>query len=643
MRNPYIAYGLALLALPTLLLVEGCGAPPVEEGVPVVSEQKAQPDELTGEELLDAADAAAEGASPMQSFPIGEGADDPMADLSPTQRNSINMLNYLSVLVQGINASSNGRLRLEEVYDNLLNNTAPNAVDEMTLIQLNSILDTLEDYRMVDVKRERLQYIYEQSKAQAVSAAIPNPLVLLSAVQSVSLKDIALTVVYSAVDSVSSYSSAMSAAETQYIQEGWALDDEESAILHQSRKDAFSYMIRMVGDYDLPGELALSEKAIDEFVSWSANPNVVRRIQFLEDNESTYRALGSYWLVLAQSYYENEDYQKCLGAVGRYESLENDVFRCDHEYASVLPFAIAAGGEVLGDEEYVPLALRYAQDILQNSDHSDWALRYFVAQTYIDLYARTADVSFLQEAYGLTLDTVNYLIDEQRSCNAAYVTPIQGIVAPSDATEEEKKQIQDYNKMLKEGRKVELAPLYEPLILNCDLLFALADRLEVGEGDLKRIDGVLHGSGEELFLVLPLEERFLGEGTPRSSELANQIELRVGEMRVPVQLVSDTAEISLEVDTAEGPVVFSDWCVDRVERGTEGDVTTYVVVYTSDDAGEFAYEPGMRGVVTIDPCPGYGTGSFERAFETVNTKSGIGNLAFWDKGIGFVGIDRDPE
>ena len=122
------------------------------------------------------------------------------------------MLNYLSLLVQGINASSNGRLRLEEVYDNLLNNTAPNAVDEMTLIQLNSILDTLEDYRMVDVKRERLQYIYEQSKAQAVSAAIPNPLVLLSAVQSVSLKDIALTVVYSAVDSVSSYSSAMSGA-----------------------------------------------------------------------------------------------------------------------------------------------------------------------------------------------------------------------------------------------------------------------------------------------------------------------------------------------------------------------------------------------------------------------------------------------
>ena len=58
------------------------------------------------------------------------------------------------------------------------------------------------------------------------------------------------------------------------------------------------------------------------------------------------------------------------------------------------------------------------------------------------------------------------------------MTPIQEIVAPSDATEEEKKQIQDYNKMLKEGRKVELVPLYEPLILNCDLLFALADRLE---------------------------------------------------------------------------------------------------------------------------------------------------------------------
>ena len=34
----------------------------------------------------------------------------------------------------------------------------------------------MEKYRMIDVKRERLQYIYEQNQAQAIRAAIPNPM-----------------------------------------------------------------------------------------------------------------------------------------------------------------------------------------------------------------------------------------------------------------------------------------------------------------------------------------------------------------------------------------------------------------------------------------------------------------------------------
>ena len=42
----------------------------------------------------------------------------------------------------------------------------------------------------------------------------------------------------------------------------------------------------------------------------------------------------------------------------------------------------------------------------------------------------------------------------------------------------EQKRLKAYNKALKDTRETELPPLYEPLVLNCDLLFALADEMD---------------------------------------------------------------------------------------------------------------------------------------------------------------------
>lgn len=90
------------------------------------------------------------------------------APLSEEQTNAIAMLNYITVLTQDVNASKNSRLYMEEAYSSLINNTYPSAVDSRTLSQLTSLLDVMEGYRMIAVKRDRLQYIYEQNQAQAI-------------------------------------------------------------------------------------------------------------------------------------------------------------------------------------------------------------------------------------------------------------------------------------------------------------------------------------------------------------------------------------------------------------------------------------------------------------------------------------------
>ena len=98
-----------------------------------------------------------------------------------------------------------------------------------------------------------------------------------------------------------------------------------------------------------------------------------------------------------------------------------------------------------------------------------------------------------------------YKRQQQRAANVAYLAEVEKAEAPQGATEAQKKDVEDYNRMLTEERKVELPPTDEALLLNCDLLFALADELGVSDAQRQSIDGILHEDGAPLFLVPPLD------------------------------------------------------------------------------------------------------------------------------------------
>lgn len=123
----------------------------------------------------------------------------------------------------------------------------------------------------------------------------------------------------------------------------------------------------------------------------------------------------------------------------------------------------------------------------------NWALKYFAAQSYIDLYAKTKDLTYLSKAYQIAKNNVNLLVIEQKKTNKTYLNDVE-ILKISDAdtelmTKEEikaqQKNLDKYNKSLKEKRETELPSLYEPLILNCDLLFSLADELNISTSEEK--------------------------------------------------------------------------------------------------------------------------------------------------------------
>lgn len=536
------------------------------------------------------------GSSIAKAAEVSENTAD-ITESADQQSNAINMLNYIRVLAYEA-GTSNSRIYLEELYSALTNNTNPNAVDSQTLDEVLSLLDTLEGYRMTSVKRERVQYIYEQNQARTFREAIPDPIGLLSLTKAYSDPKKILSAIYLAVDSISSYQSAVAEADMERIMNNWELEDEEAQILNNSRKDLYAYMVNMVTSYELDGSFALNEDSVADFVKWKNNDNVLRKIQFFESKQNIYQAFGPYWLTLAECYYENEDYNKCIQALDSYEKLNVRIFRQDYEFAKALPMIILAADEALQEKEYIEFAEKYGQVILDNTKDSQWALKYFVAETCVDLYNRTQNDEFLKKAYDIVINNTNYLTDQQLEMNKAYLAKVEKVSAPDGATKAQKKDIEQYNKSLKEARKKELPPVSDALLLNLDMLYSIANELNIPDAEKTRIDTLFRDSEGVLFLTIPLDNMFSFE--IKDEELIEEITFDGNEVIIPARFVTSSTEITVEVQGDESSI-FSDWLLDEVKRKDETDLDTFSAVYKSEEADEYDYTGTETITVTIKP------------------------------------------
>ena len=577
--------------------------------------------------------------------------------LSDEQKNAIAMLNYITVLTQEINASKNSRMYLEEAYSSLINNTYPNAVDSRTLRQMQDLMDIMDAYRMISVKRDRLHYVHEQSQAQAIRAAVPNPKVFMIGIEpinpekskefinpeqsitSVNPVILVASIAYMAVDSYSNYTAYTTEMEKQYLNDGWSLDDKEIENLQKSREKTFTYMVEMVNQYSLPGDLTLTEDVVKEFVDWKNSDNLAGRIRFLESNQKTYQLYGGYWLTLADSYYRNGDYQKCIEAVAEYENMGIRIFRRDFDLARVLPFAIVSAKAVYNVDEYVLYASERVYSIIENTKNGDWALRYVAAQILADLYAATEDVQYLREAYEITVDNVNYLASEQRRLNTEFLDPVVEKTVSKDKPEE-KKQIEQYNKVLKENRKTELPPVYEPLALNCELLFALADEMDLSTAEKAKVDSILHVNDERLFLVPDIDDRYWFDNPYiKAKEEDISVTFEGSSMTIPAQYVTKDAYIEASV-AANGRVsILTKWVLEAVERGEDNNLATFTAHYTYNGANNQKWEPNNTVCIAITP-DGKGEATHRFYYLAKETKSEwYEHIRVWEPDFIFERID----
>ena len=525
-------------------------------------------------------------------------------EMTAEQWNATAMLNYLVVMMTEVNSSENNRLYAQQAYDDLYNNVNVNYIDETTQSQIDSTLDTLNSYSMIEVKRERLQYLYNQKQAQTVKGVIPNPLLAYSYIKSSNWKQALLAAMFLAIDAVTSYETANSELALEYLQDSWELDDEQTKTLHASRKSLFNYKVNIAREYGIQDSYLLTEKDVEDFVKYSSSSNLSSRIQYLEGHRQTFAGYGGYWLVLSKSYYENTQYEKCLEAVDTYLNLGIKIFKKDYDLAEVLPFAIYAASVVLDENEYIETASQYARLICQNTEDTDWALKYYAAMTYWELYEKTENASYLNTAYSTILSNVNMLVDEQRSQNEIYLKEVEKESVPSGATQQQKKEIKAYNNLLVEERKTALPPIYEPLLVNCQLLFALMEEKEISQSEKDSIYGILYQDDEPLFLVKPIDNLFR-ENTEAiiSSEIEASFDGK--EVTLPAQYVSDDAEVIVTINTDTETFTYDDFVIKKVKRQTESDIATFNATYTSEELSKHKWTKDSMITITVIPNKRY--------------------------------------
>jgi len=480
------------------------------------------------------------------------------------EQNSFSMMYYMAIMAEDIRIAKNNRLDLEDLYTSSLNDINPNFIDERTQDHFNNLRAVIKSYLNISTKRDRLMYIYNQNKAAAMRSAVPNPLAVLSMANSLDWKRLAISAVYTVADSYRNYKNASEASDNEYLMSGWELDDEELKTIQKNRETAFNYMVDMVQEYHLDGLKALSEKDIQNFSEICAIEYSAEKIKRLKAEEKKYELLGNYWFELANCYFEDSRHGECLACVDKYIELTTDLYKKDKKKAQLLVKAIVAAQDVYSDGKYVSVIDDYAQQIVNNTMPEDWASRYFVAQAYIDLYAKTKEKPYLEEAYKLISENVTVLLKGQREINATYLDEVREEVAVDPKTtkdykylskeqqkqkdkqySEEKKRVKEFNKALKETRKTELLSVYEPLILNCELLFALADEIKISQDEKREMDDILRNN---VFLVDPIRNAY---SFNRTNEVYSA-ELSKDEIIIPANLL--TAEAVIEVSVTDNGI-----------------------------------------------------------------------------------------
>ena len=287
------------------------------------------------------------------------------------------------------------------------------------------------------------------------------------------------------------------------------------------------------------------------------------------------------------------------------------IFQRNHDLAEVLPSIICSAQEVLSGDELIAFEEKCGKMLMDNASvyvkkkgkiesKNDWVLKYFAIQTYIDLYDKTQDESYLQTAYTWTWTVIDELIDIQREKNIEYINDLV-LKNEKEGTKEEKSEAKEYNSILKDNRKVELPPVYEPLLMNCQLLFAIADELGLSSAEKEKVDKILHPDGEKLFLSDSIDSSFWMN---KKSTYDYGVSIDKKLTSIDLCISANALGSSSIIEVIYNGIHYNDWEIKEVDRNKSKEVSQFKAIFQSESFNKAKFGNDDTIEVLIKPCEG---------------------------------------
>lgn len=266
----------------------------------------------------------------------------------------------------------------------------------------------ISEFKSIDVKRERLEYIYNQKKSMEIASLVPNALsVATVAFSSGDPKRAIIAVAGTALSSINSYLTTKQKNELEKIQDQWNLDDEASKVFNNLTNSIFINLTVLSQNYGFSRSDFASPETIKEFVRIAEDENTTAKdiiMRFVGNRtEEELSKFSDYWRIIATAYYELEDYKSALSSIKKYEECFEDVFYHDENYAQMMMIKAYCIDELSIDKTKIVDELVEIADAIYNNFREDegWVQKYYCYQLYMDIADYTGDKSYLVKAFAL--------------------------------------------------------------------------------------------------------------------------------------------------------------------------------------------------------------------------------------------------
>lgn len=315
--------------------------------------------------------------------------------------------------------NSNNRVVLSELA---LRDLVPtmNASTKNYYTSFNQSLASLE---LLDVQRERLDYLHEEKKKSNLTALVPNAISVASVAITTGLSNplgAIISIVGSAVSSATNYLDAKNQENLEYIQNQWELDDQEKQVLVNLGTEHYGYKCEVAESLGIPVELTLSTKDLEDFVDACNQSDYSYKLIKLLSMDQRLEILPDYWMELALASYGLEDYAGTLEYIEKFEEIYYPVIYHDSDYAYLLMIKSDCINQLYGKEKYDEL-VEIGDLLLKNIELSDWEKRLYVLSLYMEIYHSTSDLEIEKKAYELFPDVLRELIEDYKEDVNSYL------------------------------------------------------------------------------------------------------------------------------------------------------------------------------------------------------------------------------